>query len=444
MGQTVGDGGAVDRAGDRLERLVAIAGRLSTAGSTEAVSREVVDASAEELSAQRVAVMVVDESGDQLRMIATAGVDPLVVEVYGDVDVAADLPASEVVRTGELFVTRSRAELDRRYPVLADVPMPASMVVAPLRAPDGSAVGILSIGFAEEGREVDAPTMQFIQGLADMCAQALHRIRVEDQLREVLVQQRFLADAGALLISSLDPTEVMDQVARLAVPAVADICAVCLGDGDALRVAAIAHADPDRQPVVEHLAARSEMVTHAGLIALWREGEATVTAEVDWTAAVAAAEDAEHRSLLSALEVTSALAAPLVAREQRLGVLILMTTTSDRRLGPTDLALAEDLAGRAALSLANARMHSDRLELTENLERALRNRVVVEQAKGVLAARLAVTPDEAFEPLRAAARARRQSVYLLAEEVLRGAVDVAERVAGADRTDDEVRRSDVR
>jgi hypothetical protein len=52
------------------------------------------------------------------------------------------------------------------------------------------------------------------------------------------------------------------------------------------------------------------------------------------------------------------------------------------------------------------------------LERALESRIVIEQAKGVLVERLSLTPDEAFEILRRAARSQRRRIHLLAAEVI--------------------------
>ena len=56
---------------------------------------------------------------------------------------------------------------------------------------------------------------------------------------------RFLADAGALLAASLDYETTLRQVAQLAVPRVADWCAVDIADADGVpRLLAIAHIDP--------------------------------------------------------------------------------------------------------------------------------------------------------------------------------------------------------
>ena len=57
-------------------------------------------------------------------------------------------------------------------------------------------------------------------------------------------------------------------------------------------------------------------------------------------------------------------------------------------------------------------------ELNAQLERALESRVVIEQAKGVLAERLGVRIDEAFEILRSAARTSRTGLHQLAVQVI--------------------------
>jgi AmiR/NasT family two-component response regulator len=57
-------------------------------------------------------------------------------------------------------------------------------------------------------------------------------------------------------------------------------------------------------------------------------------------------------------------------------------------------------------------------ERAAQLEHALRSRIVIEQAKGVLAERLGVDVDAAFEILRGAARARQTRLHMLAEQVV--------------------------
>src|SRR5205807_590028 len=66
--------------------------------------------------------------------------------------------------------------------------------------------------------------------------------------------QRLLAEAGAVLTSSLDDEATLDALARLAVRLLADVCLIDMvqDDGTILRVAA-AHSDPAKQVLVDEL-----------------------------------------------------------------------------------------------------------------------------------------------------------------------------------------------
>jgi hypothetical protein len=87
--------------------------------------------------------------------------------------------------------------------------------------------------------------------------------------------------------------------------------------------------------------------------------------------------------------------------------------------------LTEDLSpGRRPPRAEGGLTEIDRLKLAiAQLEHALAARVTVEQSIGVLAERMALTPREAFERLRRAARGRGQRVHELAAAVVRSAAD---------------------
>ncbi|MFC8131288.1 ANTAR domain-containing protein [Streptomyces sp. NPDC057302] len=89
-------------------------------------------------------------------------------------------------------------------------------------------------------------------------------------------------------------------------------------------------------------------------------------------------------------------------------------------LSSQDLRLAQSLADATSTALAVRQQMADGNQVLDQLQTALDNRLIIEQAKGVLSVHLGVGMDEAFRQLRAYARARRQKLSVLSARVARG------------------------
>jgi signal transduction histidine kinase/methylmalonyl-CoA mutase cobalamin-binding subunit len=167
---------------------------------------------------------------------------------------------------------------------------------------------------------------------------------------------RFLAEASELLSSSLDRSATIDSLARLAVPAFADWCLVHLDEPVGGRRLHAAGADPDGVRVaeaLERLAPALELPALLPLIERMREGEPLLVPEIRtaWL---------DGLQLLQQLSPRSMMVVPLIARGRSVGTLSFVTTRLDRRTyGPADLALARDLAQRAAVAVDNARLYAE-------------------------------------------------------------------------------------
>jgi len=100
----------------------------------------------------------------------------------------------------------------------------------------------------------------------------------------------------------------------------------------------------------------------------------------------AAARDDEHLAVLRAAGLTSAMIVPLVARERTFGALSLIVGESGRRYGTEDLGFAEDLAGRGAVAIDNARLFGDQVAARARVQElaAERARILAQIADGVL------------------------------------------------------------
>ncbi len=173
---------------------------------------------------------------------------------------------------------------------------------------------------------------------------------------------RFLADASAMLAESLDYETTLAQVARLAVPRVADWCSVEMAgpDGPPLLLA-IAHIDPEKVALAREHRRRypADPDSRYGAAEAIRTGRSQLLHAIDDAALVAGARDAEHLAMLRALGLASSMLVPLTARGRVLGVITFVSSSPARRYGPDDLALAEALAQRAALAIDNARLYRD-------------------------------------------------------------------------------------
>jgi hypothetical protein len=121
----------------------------------------------------------------------------------------------------------------------------------------------------------------------------------------------------------------------------------------------------------------------------------------------------------------SANALPLRLRSQVIGSLNLFHHDSGG-LGSNELRLAQALADAATIGILQQRsIHRGEL-VAGQLQLALTSRIVIEQAKGVLAERLKISADDAFEVLRGVARSRNRLLSELARDVASGTADVAQ------------------
>nr|MBA2556291.1 PAS domain S-box protein [Chloroflexota bacterium] len=195
-------------------------------------------------------------------------------------------------------------------------------------------------------------------------------------------RQSVLAEAGELLASSLDVETTLVNVARLAVPRLADWCAIHLvRDDDALAPLVVAHADEERTTWARQLQERYPVDPAAsyGVSHVLRTGRPQLTPEITDDMLVATARDPEHLRILRRVGLRSAIIAPLRAGEHSLGALTLVTAESDRRYDEHDLRLANELARRAAIAIENAHLHAaEHLARTRAEEAQLRFRALFE------------------------------------------------------------------
>jgi two-component system cell cycle sensor histidine kinase/response regulator CckA len=172
----------------------------------------------------------------------------------------------------------------------------------------------------------------------------------------------FFAEANVTLASSLDYQVTLRNLARLIVPTLADWCAVHVAsEQGTLQFIAGAHRDPGRDLLVRALCEYGSRLPPFGA-AVHRGDYGPVNEE----RLRSSAQDAEQLKLFRALASGSFLRVPMPARGQSVGTITLAVgPESGREYGPDDLAFAEELASRAALSVDNARLYRAAQEADE-------------------------------------------------------------------------------
>jgi PAS domain S-box-containing protein len=172
--------------------------------------------------------------------------------------------------------------------------------------------------------------------------------------------QRFLAEAGEALATSLDVEATLANIARLAVPRLADWCVVHLVREDgAMSQLAVAHVDPERVAWARRLQEQypADPSSDQGVVRAARTGLPQIFSEITDEMLVAAARDPEHLAMLRRVGFTSAMIVPMIARERSVGVITFVTDESRHRYDERDLELTQELARRAALAVDNARLY---------------------------------------------------------------------------------------
>jgi PAS domain S-box-containing protein len=172
--------------------------------------------------------------------------------------------------------------------------------------------------------------------------------------------QRFLAEAGEALASSLDVEATLANIARLAVPRLADWCVVHLVQEDeSISQLAVAHVDPERVAWARWLQEQypADLDNNQGVVRVARTGLPEIFPEITDEMLVAAARDPEHLAILRLVGFTSAMVIPMIARERSVGVITFVAAESRYHYDERDLELKQELARRAALAVDNARLY---------------------------------------------------------------------------------------
>ncbi|HEY0868554.1 MAG TPA: CHASE domain-containing protein, partial [Fimbriimonas sp.] len=210
-------------------------------------------------------------------------------------------------------------------------------------------------------------------------------------------RERLLSDTGRVLVSSLDSSKTLDEVAKLAVPDFADWCSVDVPgpDGD-LRRLSVRHIDPEKIALANDLMRRYPPDKDAprGVYHVLRTGIAEWARVIPENLIRENAKDPEHLELLLDLGLKSYMCVPMSVRGETLGAISFVSSDPRRLYDEEDFRIAQEIGTRAAIALDNARLY-------EEAQREIAERARVEDQIRELNASLEKIVEDRTKELRA-------------------------------------------
>jgi signal transduction histidine kinase len=345
-------------ASDRLARLEAVSLSLARALVPADVGRVLVDEAALSLDATLALFFERREPDGRLALVAHHGLARDALALARSASTEADLPFAAAARDdGAIWVDSAAAVaacpawIRGRAGALAAIPL----------SHDGRVLGVVVIGLAA-GRRFDDGDRAFLLTMTHQAAQTLARARIwrahEDLHRREIERARFLAEASAVLASSLDLDATLEHLARVAVPRLGTGVEVdLLAENGALELAACVHVRPEVATNLRALRRLVEIPADHILRAAIRTGQVVIAPDVPDEILLQGLTSDEHRRWVRDVGLRSLMALPLVARGRTVGAI---TFATDAPGWPEDdVSLARDLASRAALAIDNARLYAD-------------------------------------------------------------------------------------
>jgi GAF domain-containing protein len=381
------------------ERALAVTEALGRTMTSAELARAAVQVGVAELGAVAgfFAVASAFTGPDDVAVVASEGYPTATVDNL-DSWIPRDLPnpVRDAIQSGTSVLMADALERARFYPHLEDGRAAMgfqAVAVLPLLV-DGNAVGAVAFHFPDP-HVFGAEERALLGAFAGQCAQAFERARLYDaettarreaeearaEAEAARERAAFLAQAGLLLGSALDVEKTLHQIARLAVPELADGCGIdVIGPEGIALVVTVVPSDPMHPswPGVLH-AARDDVLRNVQPVLIG-------------PASSEGGEGGDLAAALAALGVHSAIFAPVPAREGCVGTLTLLATRPDRRFGRGEVDLAVQLGRRIGLAVEAARLYAAERQARNAAEQSADRLSRLQALTGALSA--ALTLDE--------------------------------------------------
>jgi signal transduction histidine kinase len=366
---------------DHLAPLQAITSALSRSLSPEEVAGVVIAHAHNVVQASAAAVFFCTPSGD-LRHVASRGLSPIVVEGWSQGKIELPLVVRMTASTREAQWYETHEELVSAFPSVRESHTPAERLQALVALPLKLGQRMLGvIGFSyNANRRWNPDQRDFLLTVAEVCAQALDRAYLYDAERtarseaaEANRRLRLLSEAAkAFAESNRDLSSALSVIAQQLTEMVGGAATIALislirEDGTLMENVAARAQDPEFSQQLVAFARENPQRVGVGLRGrVAATGEAVLFPVIEQDP-LEPADDPTYRPLFDRFKPTTLMVVPLRAQDRILGTILLIRADPARPYSEADLALVQELADRAALTIENARLY-------EAAQRAIRVR----------------------------------------------------------------------
>lgn len=334
---------------EALRILLEASSLLLHTGGEEKLLSQTLDLASSLLVADAYAVWRESEDGLTWRSIARRGLS----STYPTIVERDRKPMPESVWTMEDLASDPRAVFNQ--PVYEREGIRSAMVVP--WTLDIAIHGAI-VYYWRQPRQFTQDDMDYALALSNLSASALNRLELQEQNQREKQRLAFLAEASAVLASSLDYESTLERVARLAVPQIAEWCTVHVAEHGGVTRLAVVHADPSMAAFAEEYSRKypETIVPDRGLGKVLSTGEPEMVSPITEEMLALAAIDEEHLRLLRFLKLSGSILVPLESRGKVLGAIRLLGTDG-HFFDQSDLQFALDLGRRAGVAIENAQLH---------------------------------------------------------------------------------------
>lgn len=407
---------------------------------------ETVGLVAKSLSTEYCAVWELLDDGERLLLRSGVGWDE---EVVGQATVGTDPD----LYTGHTLISRGptvvggfpeKREFDIFRLIRADTGMVSGLSTT---IHTGNRVlGLLGVYTADDQRWFTQDEARFLESVAKMLGAAItreldeERVRLQSEeqtKRAEAAERRFgiLCEANELLFASLGSAATPNSAARLAVPALADLCFVDMVERETVDRLVVINPDyVDRDLAHERrFAYPLDAIANHGTAKVMRTGRPEIIPELSDEVLVDLASDEHQLRVLRRLDPESYMCVPFQVRRQLVGAIGLISVEPGRRYDAQDLALAESLIRCVALAIGSPLHHLSETEMARELiRRAKWNRDGASAASAGAAPELSVRQLEVLRLLSKGKPAKKISEELrLSETTVRNHIRALLRALGA-------------